>query len=320
MKRIITILLLGFSALSFADIDHIAKTSGEVKILSLSGTEYEPCTEMDESEASAEYCSVYINVKEAGGAFDVWQHMPKFPDYKDTIRPYKIEYLKKAFGDSVFINSIQDILYRDLEKIWHCLAKDDIECLASMTYIVDYKQFYGSRPQLSLDKIEKGKWRIKAENEDDPAFFCKDKGEYFKGILHKVEPYVAFSDPLEFYRCLFNWKPKNSSVSTTISSDEPWLGGVSMAAYGGVKNLLRTTFVSLERNWHGINIVDRNKTLKENYPKPFFINLAKGPDDNQSIILLYGTPANPNGFAIAGFGKAAWDCDGFCYPYFKDGP
>lgn len=89
-----------------------------------------------------------------------------------------------------------------------------------------------------------------------------------------------------------------------------------MYSYYSIKNMLRTTFIGLSRG----SSIDRNKGLNENFPTPFFVNLAHGLRYEDSIILLYGTPVNPKGFAIAGFGRLALECENFCYGDFKDGP
>lgn len=296
-------------------------------VIAENNLEYEECKFADDSENAAENCSVYTLLKEAGGGFDVWEHMPKFPDYKDTLRPYKKAYLDMVLGNP-FGNTFIDILYKDLEKIWGCLAKDDLECLASMTYIAHHDQFTSDAQP--LDKVKKGKWRLNAADKDYPASHCKDMGEYFPGIkadyanptngkvVYKIEPYVAFSDPLKFFQCIFTYQPKVSPTDPLGPTGPLWKRGVSMGSYESIKNLLRSTFIRAE-GWYKI---DSKKSLKENYPTPFHINLAFSNIYTDSIILLYGTPANPNGFAIAGFGKEAQSCFHFhfCYADFKDGP
>ena len=232
---------------------------------------------------------------ETGGGYDIWYEMNN--KVKRTDVPYTKEYVIRKFAEipAPLAKEIAEVFYSDIQKIWKCFQDKDPACLGKMTYIFDQcKIEEGKR-----DESFAGKLRVVLSSKGQLTA-CQDKGEFFNSVQVRnrlFHPTVFISDSNKYYQCLAH--PSFDRIDTKL---EHW----PRAQYNRSYDILEFIGNVSKSAFFNLTIVAEDKaaqSIKE-VKNRIVIDIGKYGQHGveKEITLRYGTPANPTGFAIVGFG------------------
>lgn len=214
-------------------------------------------------------CHVSYCFDHTGGGYDVFD--PSTPSAVLSFeKPYSKKYMtctyprENAYDD--FTKEMRTLLYRDLEKLWECYKKNDLTCVAKMTY---FKSNCGD-----------DKWRIHTPIYPEE---CKGLGKSYTEVIVKpgelprvVNAHMTLTAE-EYYQCLLRM---NLRREIGFNVDD-------------VFKFIRSPYIEE-------NVMKKDPSGKGEHEVEFI--LSTNGRFNDGIHLRYGTPANPKGFAISKIG------------------
>lgn len=213
-------------------------------------------------------CHVSFCFNQTGGGVNVFA-LPGGSDKDIPEKPFSQNYMtctyprENPYDD--FTKQMRSLLYRDLEKLWKCYDLKDIACIEKMTH---FQSIYGD-----------DKWRIQT------AIYpkeCSSFGKQYPDVplqVGEVSTSVSGHFTLskkEYYQCLMK-------IITPMS--------------------FRFNYETQQKYIKSPYIVNR-QALKDGSEKAKHqvSFLLTSDNSTEGIILTYGTPVNPEGFAITAIG------------------